>query len=864
MTFPFENNTSAAVKNLARRSLKARKNTVAILAILLSALLFTGLFTVVINLVSAYEQNHMRVMGGHAHAGLKQVTLETYEELAADERWAGSGYSVFIGKAVGSAFAKLNTEVRWADDFYAEEAFCRPAEGHMPEAEKELATSRLVLKALGVSDKLGTEVPVRIETDTETVTGTFTLCGVWDGDPAAGAQMLWLSRSYTDQIAPVRHGSPAGVPVGEYSGTVYASFMLPSSWRLEDRAYQIFSDHGLADEFHFNAAYAMSSFKLTDALPVLALALLVLAAGYLLIYNIFYISIAQDIRFYGMLKTLGATGRQLRSLIYRKALRLSAVGIPLGLALGWALGTALSPAILGSMPISEKVSVHSAHPFIFLFGALFALLTVFISCRKPAKIAGKVSPMEALRYNEAEVASKKTRRAAKPVTSGRLARQNLSRSKKKVAVVVLSLALSLVIFNSAASLVGGFDFETFISDSLVNDFAVADAGLLNNMARNARRSAVDAALQTNIAALEGLEGMGSVYSCFADQPITDELAAIIRDAGQHEEVARSLMYQNAVGEMDGTEATRGNMNYAVYGLDDYAAQKLTVLEGELDWDRWRAGEGVFITPAVLWGGKYCLYHPGDMMSVDLTEMLDGAAYNYWDESAARTVKTYQVLAVVELPSAYGSGVSMGSGTRIILPETEYLHYVNEGARLPMLTVFDVDDEHMAQAEAFVKNYTENVDPSMDYRSRLSLEEEYRGLIRMFTLVGGALCALLALIGILNFVNSMATSVLTRRREIAMLQAVGMTGRQVRHMLIFEGLGYMLLGLAFALLLSSVTNVTVLRSITEGMWAFRYRFTLLPVLLSAPPLAAVAAAVPLICYVHLLRGQSLIDRLRDLG
>ena len=71
MTFPFENNTSAAVKNLARRSLKARKNTLAVLAILLSALLFTSLFTVVMDLNAAYEQNTMRTMGTYAHVGLK-------------------------------------------------------------------------------------------------------------------------------------------------------------------------------------------------------------------------------------------------------------------------------------------------------------------------------------------------------------------------------------------------------------------------------------------------------------------------------------------------------------------------------------------------------------------------------------------------------------------------------------------------------------------------------------------------------------------------------------------------------------------------------------------------------------------------
>ena len=109
MTFPFENNTSAAVKNLARRSLKAQKNTLAVLAILLSALLFTGLFTIVMDLNAAYEQNTMRAIGTRAHAGLKHATIEEYEALAADDRWAGRGYSIYIGQAAGDAFAKLRT-----------------------------------------------------------------------------------------------------------------------------------------------------------------------------------------------------------------------------------------------------------------------------------------------------------------------------------------------------------------------------------------------------------------------------------------------------------------------------------------------------------------------------------------------------------------------------------------------------------------------------------------------------------------------------------------------------------------------------------------------------------------------------------
>ena len=79
---------------------------------------------------------------------------------------------------------------------------------------------------------------------------------------------------------------------------------------------------------------------------------------------------------------------------------------------------------------------------------------------------------------------------------------------------------------------------------------------------------------------------------------------------------------------------------------------------------------------------------------------------------------------------------------------------------------------------------------------------------MFRLVGGTLCAILALIGILNFINSITTSILSRYREIAMLQSVGMTGWQVKQILIYEGIGYSILGLLGSLILSVIASLTM--------------------------------------------------------
>ena len=121
--------------------------------------------------------------------------------------------------------------------------------------------------------------------------------------------------------------------------------------------------------------------------------------------------------------------------------------------------------------------------------------------------------------------------------------------------------------------------------------------------------------------------------------------------------------------------------------------------------------------------------------------------------------------------------------------------------------------------------------------------------------------LLALIGVLNFTGAIVTSLLTRRRELAMLQSVGMTGRQLRQMLVCEGLLYALLTLAVTVSLGSALCYGGILLFSQSMWFFTYHFTLLPVLLCAPPLLLVTALIPLFGYRSISR-NSLVERLRE--
>ena len=186
--------------------------------------------------------------------------------------------------------------------------------------------------------------------------------------------MAWISREYADAETNGRRSSEKSI-----LGLHMAQVSLYSDNNIEAVMNQILADTGLDGlEYGVNLAYSpeMGATALQETLPMYLGMVLVFIAGYLIIYNIFQISVTADVQFYGKLKTLGTTNRQLKSLVYGQAGRLCLIGIPAGLILGWLLGMVLVPAFTGILKGDSTVSVH---PLIFAGSAVFAWLTVLIS-----------------------------------------------------------------------------------------------------------------------------------------------------------------------------------------------------------------------------------------------------------------------------------------------------------------------------------------------------------------------------------------------------------------------------------------------------------------------------------------------------
>ena len=413
------------VRHLAWKSLQASRtrNGIAIAAIALTAVLFTSLFTIALSINEGFQQSNFRQVGGFSHGGFKYLTEQQFEELRDDPLIDQWGVRRFLGMPTDVPFNKSHVEVGYADANYAHWSFCDPVEGRLPEeGTDEAATDTRVLELLGIEPELGAAFTLTFDVDGRETTQSFTLSGWWEYDEAVVANQVLVPESRVDAVLDEVGVTPPGSD--GMTGSWNLDVMLKSGARhIERDLNQILANHGYQSEaagdnyistgvnWGYTGAQLSDSMDPMVVIAIAAMLLLIIFTGYLIIYNVFQISVAGDIRFYGLLKTIGTTPRQLRRVIRLQALALSAAGIPIGLVLGWLIGGRLTPVIVAQL--DGIVPMTSVSPWIFAIAALFALFTVLLSCRRPGKMAAKVSPVEAVRYTEGgnEKARAKGRRA---------------------------------------------------------------------------------------------------------------------------------------------------------------------------------------------------------------------------------------------------------------------------------------------------------------------------------------------------------------------------------------------------------------------------------------------------------------------
>ena len=829
------------------------RNLVAVLAILLTTMMFTTLFTLSQSMSQNLIEMTFRQTGYNAEASMRGLSEEQADLIANHPDVEELGRSIVLGLAENRELSGRSVEIRWANDPYAQHSYALPTTGHLPQAADEIALDTLTLDRLGIPHELG--APVTLEwrkdssdPDAETIRADFTLCGFWEGNQSSYSSMAWVSRVYADKMT----GGVLSTDPNQIFGLYMVQVNLYSDQNIEETMERVLADTGLSElEYSVNLAYSpeMGAVAAQENLPMYLGMGLVFIAGYLIIYNIFQISVTADVQFYGKLKTLGTTTRQLKKLIYNQANRLCIVGIPAGLILGWLLGTVLVPVLMGSM---EGTAVVSASPMIFIGSALFAWATVLISCLRPACLAGKISPIEALRMSDADSGSKKkVKRHRGSASLSSMAWDNLWRNKKRTVTVICSLTLGLVLLSGFYAKNAAFDIEKYLADLTIADFTLSDSSsedYLNGY--DPHGTTLTGELVSAAESQQGLEAVGHQYSAQIDWQMDEATLQNVAAFYTEERLADWESYDPAGAQALRDALSSGVASATLYGLDgiplDTITQQQYLMEGSFDAAAFASGDYILaVGPSVEPGESYPVLPTSPVGSV---VELNGRSYTVM-------AIVYPLNPVTQLAPQQGKNGKFALS--FILPTAVFREQWPDHTLRQLF--LNTDDSHIESMQAFLDEYMASTNPGLPVTSRQTMAEQYQAQTCSSAVMGNAVSVVIALVGVLNFINSMVTAIVSRRREFAVMQSVGMTKKQLCRMLVNEGLYYAGLTLLFSYLISAFAVGVVVRAMVEGGFT-TFRFTLLPLVACTPVLIFFAVLIPYLCFRNLEK-HSIVERLR---
>ncbi len=847
---------------LAVRFLKRnrRRNQIAVLAIVLTTILFTSLFTGAVSMTLSRLEADKKTYNAWSHVILQDVTGEEaekvsdiLEESSYVERF---GVNIFVGTLQDERLL-FQTEVRSADA-NAAESFCNaPIQGRLPESKDEIAVSSLVLDALGISDNefLDSKVTLTIALDNadaaETlITRDFSLCGWWQGDVTDYSQYAWVSEEFAEENTP--DVTREGLENGAMSGAVSFSIWYKNLWNLHQKTEELGKNCGFlqtgvrSNGFQVNPAYEGLTGEGGISLSgIAAVILLIVLAGYLIIYNIFSISVRTDIRAYGLLKNVGTTGKQLARIVRIQAFCLCLAGIPAGLLAGYGCGILLSPALTADIDSIGHLqeTVVSANPLIFVAAAVFALVTVYLSCIQSCRLVRQVSPVEALRIADGgqmhgrtgQTMKKRAGSINKSVIDASwwgMALGNFGRNWKRGIIVMFSIALSLVTLNGIIMMVRGYRFDAYQQVYMASDFALDK---LPDYAPYAVLNGVTEDIQKLINACPHAESIGYVRYSKEYHEMEPHLYAV------WDEIAQERLSGRWMERWEQMRA-ENKMEITLMGIDRAAFDKLQWRGKTHTWEEFLGGYYVIVDEPLLAGQGAHNYQAGDEFLM---------AY----QSGAE--RKYQVLGEARLPNSLDYPYTNLITVTVLIPDAEFIACT--GSAAAMHAFIDAVPGAEETVQQYLKETVMPEDSALMLYSVLDLKASFERYLNKYYFVGGALAIVLALIGMMNFLNVMAASVLSRKRELALLEAVGMTRKQICRMLIAEGCLYLGGAFLLAVLVTVLFGGQLLTAALGQAFYFQIKVTVLPSVILLPLLVVTAFFIPVYQFRQMSR-ESVVERI----
>lgn len=628
-------------------------------------------------------------------------------------------------------------------------------EGQLPQKENDIVVSKGILEALGQNGKIGDTitVPYQILKDDGldyTKEKDFRICGFLADNESSKEQ-----KQYTSLVSEAF--LKAEIPVEQ----VKYRFLLQVNGQkgnttadYTETIQNIARQFGISeDDMNINKEYLAANYVDPPTIPVIVgIMLIVVLAGIITIYSVYYVSMNQRVREFGKLKAIGATKRQLRQIVLREGMGVALFAIPIGLLIGTvAVKVVLlqfvehakdsNVLITEAYKVVAKGEVQLYYWWIYLLAIAVTLCTVYLSLMKPMRMAAKVSEIEAMRYQGGSKRQKSSRKGYQFLNIGRLTKRNLAENKKKSTITIVSMAVTGIFVMMVATVLSCANPMESAKSSIVGQYEISPIVESGNKehpeyewAEVQKNNPLNEGLKQQIEELDGVERV-------------DVFTALKVSGGPFEEKI-------------GTEFINGVP-------EEYAEElKKGITEGNVTYEELKSGDKVILDRALLhW---YPDIKVGDKLKLNIH---DGD-------------NTFQKEIEVAAIGEYGTGLTNYNCLIMAKEGAEKLTINNSSSYFQVIADKDYDEALEASLQAIVDG-----SGRLQMRTWKNEYDTWENAIQMTRGACYAFIIILAAISIMNLINTMINSVHVRKKELGMMQAIGMSDRQLMKMLQLEGIFY---------------------------------------------------------------------------
>ena len=788
-------------KELTKRYLKANKKRtmLTIGGIALSVALIFAIGSLLESL-NKRQLNDTIKSNGNYHAAFMGVTSDEAEKLKNSVEVKEAGVSSTLGYAV--IHENKNANDSWNNKSYVEvkeyeeKTFniynVEIEKGNYPKNSNEIVLPEEALNIMGKSigdtieletgEKYSPEKDKVLDSSSYTddiiirnpVKHTYTIVGIRKKTFAEGP-ITYRAITHLDDIKSADRTYNVSVIMKKHKHTYATTKQMAENLSLEKVTLQN-GETGYNIDYNENLLRLIGgsrkeNYNDSRGIIIGVIVALVIVSTVATIYNSFHISVMERKKEFGTLRSVGATPSQIRGIVFREGFFMAAVAIPVGMVLGyfglWFVLKLLTIFLSTAMNHMELSGIGATVTFrLVIITVGLAILTVFLSAYLPAKKAGKISPIEAIRSTtDIKVGKVKSGKLASKLfkAEGYLATRNLRRNKKKFRITIFSITISIVLF---------IVFNSFVSLSLrVNSFTQSYMPDYSCYFGSTPLSPSEDDIKT----IKSFKGVEKVYTIVSSNPI------VTVDSDKINPKADLSELKNQQSDPEGKKINIYNSKFTYPGEDGMKELKKNLSSGEVDIAALERENGVILFQTNL--------SRNDEKStyVDYTEYKVGdyiEFYNTYDDSQlGKPTEKVKVLGIIEKPFGpfdYNrQGITMFTTKKVL----ENIKMDNSGKISSMaIETSDNEDEGL---KTYLKDIADkNNGYFNDTKENAKEEKQFQIMIQIF-LYG--FVAVITLISSINIINTITTNVLLRKKELSMLQAVGMTTKDMHKSIYLESL-----------------------------------------------------------------------------